>query len=56
MHRTRAGEPEPVFFGCSEPEPAEEKTGAGAEAAKKKPGAGAAKIRRPRLRLLIANN
>ena len=36
----RAGEPEPVVFGCSEPEPepAEKKTRAGAEAAQKKTG------------------
>ena len=34
--KARAGEPEPVVFGCSEPEPAEKKTRAGAEAAQKK--------------------
>ena len=35
----RAGEPEQVVFGCSEPEPAEEKTRSRSRAAQKKTGA-----------------
>ena len=55
--KARAGEPEPVVFGCSEPEPAEKKNQEPEpKLLKKKPGAGATKIRRLWLRLLMAND